>query len=204
MKFNIRYFLARAMKKAFISAVRDSCINSTSKIGAGGTIVNSKFARYSFCGYNCTIINCDVGAFCSIANDVNIGGAEHPSHFVSTSSIFLSHKDVFKRKFASHRYLPSPKTRIGNDVWIGAGVNIKGGVEIGHGAIVGMGSVVTKDVAPYAIVGGNPAKLIRMRFDEHVVNFLVRTEWWNFSDAELTLAGAYFNDPASFMIAAES
>jgi acetyltransferase-like isoleucine patch superfamily enzyme len=160
------YLWAKFAKKVRGSAVLSSRIDPTSKVGSGSQIVNSIFDRHTFCGYDCTIINCRIGSFCSIANGVSIGGARHPMEFASTSPVFLSHKDSVKAEFARHDYSQDAMTTIGNDVWIGERVLIKAGVNVGHGAVVGMGSVVTKDVTPYAIVAGNPSKLIRMRFDE--------------------------------------
>ena len=91
-------------------------------------------------------------------------------HFVSTSPVFLSHRDSVKAKFSRFDYLDLPRTRIGSDVWIGHGAHVRAGVEIGHGAVVGMGSVVTKDVPPYSVVGGNPARVLRMRLSEENIN----------------------------------
>ena len=143
-------------------------MHKTSKVESGTTIINSSMDRHSFCGYDCNINYCDIGAFVSIASRVSIGGSMHPIEFVSTSPVFLSHKDSVKTKFARHDYFNIARTKIGNDVWIGEGVFIKSGVTIGDGAVVGMGSVVTKDVPPYTIFAGNPARLIRKRFTETV------------------------------------
>lgn len=125
-------------------------------------------------------------------------------HFVSTSPVFLSHKDSIKAKFAKHDYLPQVRTTIGADVWIGEGALIKAGVCIGHGAVVGMGAVVTSDVAPYAIVGGNPARLIRFRFDNQVIEKLLQAKWWDFSDQHLHKLGPTMNDPKSLLRALEA
>ena len=196
---NISYIYARILKKLRFSAIKSSCIDPTSKIESGSTVVNSTFKRHSFCGYDCNIINCDVGSFCSIASRVSIGGAAHPIHFVSTSPAFLSHKDSIKEKFSRHEYLPITRTIIGNDVWIGEGAFIKAGVEIGDGAIVGMGSVVTKNVKPYSIVAGNPAKLIKMRFDEKMVAALLKMAWWDRPDNELRRLAEYFDCPEKLL-----
>jgi len=193
------YFLSRAMKKMRMSAIRGSRIHPTSKVESGCTVVASSIARHSFCGYDCSILNCDIGSFCSLASRVTIGGVAHPIDFVSTSPAFLSHKDSIKQKFAHHSYLPTIRTMIGNDVWIGEGAYIKAGVSVGHGAIVGMGSVVTKDVAPYAIVAGNPARLIRMRFDQETVDALLAMAWWDMGDDELRRVSQYFNNPRELL-----
>lgn len=198
--YSTRYFLAKLLKKARGSAVVDCTIDSTSKVEAGTTMVNSVMNRHSFCGYDCSILNCDIGSFCSIASGVSIGGVGHPLHFVSTSPVFLSHKDSVKTKFARHEYLPIVRTHIGHDVWIGERALIKPGVRIGHGAVVGMGSVVTKDVEPYSIVAGNPAHLLRMRFDKHVVEGLLSMHWWDLPDTEIQRLGPLFNDPLKLLL----
>lgn len=117
-----------------------------------------------------------IGRFCSIAGGVSILlGGEHRSDWITTFPF-----SVF---FDSIRDIPGhPKTKggikIGNDVWIGQNALILSGVTIGNGAIIGAGSVVTHDVADYAIVGGNPARLIRMRFSDTIITELLRIGWW--------------------------
>lgn len=96
---------------------------------------------------------------------VSVGLAKHPMTWVSTSPAFYCGRGSIPKNLAVLDFCSdAPKTVIGHDVWIGKGVFIKGGVEIGNGAIIGMGSVVTKDVPPYTIVAGNPAREIRLRF----------------------------------------
>ena len=124
-------------------------------------------------------------------------------HFVSTSPVFLSHRDSVKTKLANFEYLDLPKTLIGNDVWLGRSAHIHAGVTVGSGAVVAMGSVVTRDVEPYAIVGGTPAKVIRMRFPQDVIDGLQATAWWNLSDEELRDWAHLFNDPENFLKAWE-
>lgn len=120
-------------------------------------------------------------------------------HFVSTSPVFLSHRDSVKAKFSKFEYLELPRTRIGNDVWLGHSARIRPGVEIGHGAVVAMGGVVSKDVPPYSIVGGNPARILRMRFSDDIIERLLASEWWNLSDNELGRWAVWFNDPDMFL-----
>lgn len=195
----IEYIFSRVLKKLRGKAVLDSSIASTSKVESGSTLVSTTFGAYSFCGYDCTFIKCDVGRFCSIASKVVIGGARHPMEYVSTSPAFLSHKESIKTKFSKHHYHWDPRTVIGHDVWIGEGVYVKGGVTIGIGAVVGMGSVVTKNIPPYAIYAGNPARLIRYRFSETVVDALLKSQWWEYSDEELHAVAPDFNDPEMFL-----
>jgi acetyltransferase-like isoleucine patch superfamily enzyme len=197
--FPIQYIISRLIKKLRGSAILDSKVHPTSKVESGSTIVRTTFDRHSFCGYDCTLIDCTVGAFCSIANNVTVGGARHPMEYLSTSPVFLHHRDSVKTKFARHRYEWRAKTTIGSDVWIGEGALIKGGVTIGPGAVVGMGSVVTKDVPAYAVVAGNPAKVIRMRFEPDVVEALLKMQWWNCTDAELLRLGPMVVDPRGML-----
>ena len=91
-----------------------------------------------------------------------------------------------------------PKTGIGNDVWIGSNVIIPGGIQIGTGAIVATGSVVVKDVPPYAIVGGNPAKIIRYRFSKEQIDVLLGSEWWNWPIEKIRQQVDEFSDIEKF------
>jgi len=195
----IGYIFSRVMKKIRGSAILNSSIPPTSKVESGSTVINSAFGEHSFCGYDCAFINTTVGRFCSVASRVIVGGARHPIEYVSTSPVFLAHKESIKKKFSRHDYRWEPKTVIGHDVWIGEGVYVKGGVTIGVGAVIGMGSVVTKDVPPYAIYAGNPARLIRYRFSDDVIAGLLKSRWWEYSDEKLTAAAAQFNDPEAFL-----
>jgi len=98
--------------------------------------------------------------------------------------------------------LQNKRTRIGNDVWIGAGATLLGkggGLTIGDGAIVGAGSVVTKDVPPYAIVGGNPARIIRYRFDEAIIRRLLALKWWDWPVERIMAAKEDFKDVNLFL-----
>jgi acetyltransferase-like isoleucine patch superfamily enzyme len=176
---------AKIIRRLRGSDITKSFVHKTSVVNSGSKLFSTSFNRYSYCGYDCKFINSDIGAFCSIASGVIIGGAHHPVEYVSTSPVFLSHKDSVRRKFSKHEYNPVRRTKIGSDVWIGERALVKSGVSIGHGAVIGMGAVVTKDVPPYAIVGGNPARIIRMRFSQAVIDGMLKLEWWNFSEEGL-------------------
>lgn len=195
----IIYIISKLIKKTRLASVLNSEVEQGSKIEAGSSFINSSMQRHSFCGYDCSIINAEIGSFCSIANGVKIGGVAHPMHFVSTSPVFLSHKDSVKAKFARHDFLPAIRTVIEHDVWIGEGAFVKAGVCIGTGAVVGMGAVVTKDVPPYAIVAGNPAKIVRKRFSEETIRSLLRTRWWDLADEQLRKYARYMDNPEVFL-----
>lgn len=137
---------------------------------------------YTFFGQGCLIAQCTIGRFCSIAPNVTIGLGEHPINMFSTHPlVFGAHKALgINKGLGGRRGEQKPPPIIGNDVWIGANVTILRGVKIGDGAVVGAGSVVSKDVAPYSVVGGLPAKEIKKRFPEEVAFRLMATEWWNY------------------------
>jgi len=195
----LSYYWAKLFKKLHGKAVSNSQIHSTSKVEAGSEVVNSSFKKHSFCGYFCEIINCDIGSFCSIGNHVVIGGAMHPINWVSTSPAFYEGKDSIRVKFAEHKRESHKRTVIGHDVWIGTCAIVKQGLTIGDGAVVGMGSVVTKDVEPYSIVAGCPAKEIRKRFDDNTIAELLKAQWWNLPEEELRTLAIHFEDPKEFL-----
>lgn len=193
------YLLVKLFKKLRGSAIRNSHIHKSSKVESGSHIVNTVFGKHSFCGYDCEIINCNIGSFCSIANNVVIGGGKHPMEWVSTSPVFYEGRDSVKAKFSTHKRESAKITYIGHDVWIGERAIIKQGVRIGDGAVVGMGSVVTKDVEPYSIVAGCPAKIIKKRFSEDICNELLSIKWWDFSDEKLKHCAQFIKDPETFI-----
>lgn len=195
----LSYVAARLAVKTRPSSVRGTTLGVDSWIGAGSQVVDADIGRHSFCGYDCIILNAEIGSFCSISRNAYIGGETHPLHFVSTSPVFLSHRDSVRAKFSRHDFLELPRTTIGHDVWIGFRSIIKAGVSIGTGAIIGMGSVVTRDVPPYTIVAGTPARPIRPRFAPHIAEALLRSEWWTYDDERLKAAATLFTDPEAFL-----
>lgn len=171
----VSYLGARFALKVRGAAVINSKVDKTSHIGSGTNFVSSEIGAMSYCGHDCGIIQCKIGKFCSIANYVIIGGDEHPVDWVSTSPAFYDGGGM-KIKLSHHKRTERKTTIIGNDVWIGNGSFIKQGVTIGTGAVIGMGSVVTRDVEPYDIVAGCPAKSIRKRFDDITIEKLLQSE----------------------------
>ena len=152
-----------------------------------GVTFKGRLGYGSYLGENCNL-NAVIGRYCSIAsNVVSIGGIHPSSVFVSTHPCFYSTKKqagftfVENTLFQENVMIDSEGHLIvvGNDVWIGERVMILPGVHIGDGAIIAAGAVVTKNVEPYTIVGGIPARLIRKRFTEYQITRLLDIQWWN-------------------------
>lgn len=141
-----------------------------------------------------------IGRYCSIAGGVRIGEYEHPTHWLSTSAFqYNNTRFAFHDSADSYDKIPEHRADfrgdgpvIGNDVWIGARVTITRGVTIGDGAVVAASAVVSKDVPPYAVVGGVPAAVIRHRFDDDTIKRLLDLEWWRFTPNQLD--GVPFDD----------
>lgn len=139
---------------------RDSEIDAHCVIGA-----------YGYIGKNCYLTKVSIGNYCSIANNVSIGQGEHDLNQISTSSLFYD--DAYK-------VLTKEDCVIGNDVWIGVDAVVFRGVRLGNGSVVGANSVVTKDVPPFAVVVGSPAKIIKYRFENKKIDKIEKSQWWNY------------------------
>lgn len=186
-------------KISMFSLVLDSFVHKKSVVCMGCRVYSSKINRYTFVGKNTFVNHTTIGAFSSISNNCYIGSFSHPIDWVSTSPLFHKGKNIFRKNFAKHQFVPFVETTIGNDVWIGEGCKIKAGVTIGDGAIIGMGSVVTKDVEPYSIYAGCPARKIRNRFGENEIELLKKIKWWEWNDEKIIQNSKYFNDVKSFV-----
>jgi acetyltransferase-like isoleucine patch superfamily enzyme len=189
----------------------ESVLEGANRVGSG-----TEFTGYmgygSYIGRHCNI-NAKIGKYCSIADNVTVAYGDHPTRkYVSTSPSFLSpsgkqngityvKEERFQNlKLADDKY----PVVIGNDVWVATGVILLGGITIGDGAIIAAGAVVNKDVAPYSIIGGVPGKLIRNRFSEDEIDFLLKLEWWNKPFDWINAYSRYFDDIASLRHAIES
>lgn len=176
---------------------KNSQIGKNTVIFNNVNIQNAKIDNYTYIQSNSVISFTNIGKFCSIASNVHIGLAEHPTNFISTSPIFYDNTQSLpffftKKKEFKNIYL---QTTIGADVWIGQNVIIKSGVSVGAGAIIGAGAVVVKNVEPYSIVGGVPAKHIKYRFDELLRYQLIESKWWEYEDEQIEELSSYFSNP---------
>jgi acetyltransferase-like isoleucine patch superfamily enzyme len=124
--------------------------------------------------------NVSIGKYCQLGADVAIHASNHPINYMTT---YVNH-NLFNGDLKKN-IIHSNQIKIGNDVWIGHGVIILGNVTIGNGAILAAGSVVVKDVQPYSIVAGNPAKLIKYRFCESIINEIEKLKWWDMTKDEI-------------------
>ena len=161
--------------------IRSSELGSNIAIGSYTWLTNVAMGRFSYLASRVNLNNVKMGSFCSIGPNVLNHLGNHPTRtFVSTHPAFYT-PDAPTDSFVEKESFPSygGTITIGNDVWIGADVLLMDGISIGDGAVVAARSIVTKDVPPYAIVGGVPARLIRYRFNEEIVQELESFQWWN-------------------------
>lgn len=175
---NVQFFLNCTIDKK-------SQFEGANRIGEF-SIFSGQMGYGTYIGENSRICG-KVGRYCSIAADVRVLSGTHPSKiFVSTSPVFYSlQKSALVNYSKIQRFEEYKKVDeineiiIGNDVWISSGVRIIGGIKIGDGAIIAANSVVTKDVEPYTIIGGVPAKKIKYRFTKEQIEYLLQYKWWD-------------------------
>lgn len=150
-------------------------------IGFSARLHNCKVGKYTRIKPGCVLKNAVIGNYCSIANDVMIGLGQHPTNLLSTNSIFYK-AGITKRFVRPFDFEEERTAYIGNDVWIGNGAVIMDGITIGDGSIVASRAVVTKSIPPFAVVGGVPAKIIRYRFSDDIIQAVKRSKWWELPD----------------------
>lgn len=168
-----------------------------------GVILNEcKVGYASYISSNTVFDNVKIGKFSSIGPNIRVIRGQHPTRdFVSTHPIFYSTQQTIQKSFVTENLFDELRCtkggyalEIGNDVWIGNGATIMEGIYIADGTIIASGANVVKDTSPYSIVGGNPAKMIRYRFDKYIIKFLMDLQWWNKSEEWLENHAKYFVD----------
>lgn len=170
MAFGSPFSIGRRRARSGVSAERHVRLDRCAFIGT----IRVGFRSYA---NDSVLRDCEIGRFCSIGRRCTIGGAGHPLDRLSTHPSFMVEADFGAR------------TTIGNDVWIGDGAVIVAGLTIGDGAVIGANAVVTRDVAPFAVIGGVPARLIRMRFDDATITRIAASIWWRYGDAAIGARG---------------
>lgn len=175
------------------NSLATGCNFTSSTLGFGSYVASNSFIRHT-----------EIGRYCCIGKNVRIIDVTHPSStFVSVHPAFYSLNNatgtsfIENEKFQEKLIIDANSDMaviIGNDVWIGDGAQIIGGHKIGDGAIVAAGAVVTKDVLPYSIVGGVPAKIIRFRFEKDDINYLMQLKWWDKDREWIEKHAAYFEN----------
>ena len=171
--------------------ITEATFGAYTEVGRGTRVAQSVFGDYSYCDRYCDIANAEVGRFANIASFVRIGATDHPldraslHHFMYRSASYWDDAEDDADWFAQRK---ARRARIGHDTWIGHAAQIKPEVTVGHGAVVASGAVVTKDVAPYTIVAGLPARPVRARQPAGIAERLIALAWWDWDHDRLRAA----------------
>ncbi len=172
-----------------------SKFTNRTKLGALVRLLGCNIGKYTIINRGCSLVYATIGNFSSLAGFIQLGAGRHPLNYIATSEIFYNKNRLANQWVKSIEFKGNLPITIGSDVWIGSQAFVMGGVNIGHGAVVGSRSVVTKDVPPYAVVAGVPAKIIKYRFNENVITRLLEIKWWDFDDDEIQRNIDFFREP---------
>ena len=166
-----------------------SNIAKTAKVHRFAKLVNTKLGEHSYIGVGSWTTCCNIGKFCSIGANTNLGLTLHTLDTISTSPIFQLQKNATGVSWTEKDYAPNiletPQTTLEADVWVGSNAIIMPGITLHTGCVVGAGAVVTHNVPPYAIVAGVPARILRYRFSPEIIERLMEIKWWNLPDEEI-------------------
>ena len=172
------------------ASVRDSRLGAWTEVGARTTLAEVEMGDYSYVVHDAQIIYATIGKFCSIASHTRVNPGNHPlervalNHFTYRASAYGLGPDEAGFFDWRRRH----RVTLGHDVWLGHGVIVLPGVTIGTGAAIGAGAVVTKDIPPFAVAVGNPARVIRFRFPEELREALLQIAWWDWPRERLSVA----------------
>lgn len=168
--------------------IQSTLVSTNSRMDESAEIADGVFVgdyvclgKHTYVQHGSEVLSAQIGNFCSIGTNCHIGMFEHPIENISTSS------RLYLRMLKDNEFyndIPGP-AQIGNDVWIGSNSTILGGVKVGDGAVIGAGAVVTKDIPPYAVAVGVPAKVIKYRFSQEKIDQLLKIAWWNWTDEQI-------------------
>ena len=199
VSYQLKYW-GNHLRIGYRATISNSTFATYNWIGRYTVIANCKLDDYTYCGDYCTLNNADIGKFCSIGPNVKIAPGKHPtSLFISTHPVTFNNQPNFVKSFVGHDTFKNyEKVHIGNDVWIGANSIIIDGVTIADGAVIAANSVVNKNVNAYEIVGGVPAKFIKMRFNENEIKYLLKIKWWHKGEEWIKTNIDKFHSPNDF------
>ena len=171
--------------------LRDCVLGKFTDVGERVVMAECELGDYSYVERNAEAIYTDIGKFCAIAANARINALNHPLERVSQHKITYRPNEYFvgsKIDKGFRELRQNKRVVIGHDVWIGHGAIILPGISIGHGAVIAAGAVVTKNVEPYAVVAGVPAKRIKWRFDRRTRETLIALAWWDWEHDKLATA----------------
>jgi acetyltransferase-like isoleucine patch superfamily enzyme len=169
------------LRLGYMTQLNNVVFGKNNFTGNHTVLANVVMGDFSYVGHNSVILEATIGSFCSLAHNILVAPGKHPTDtFVSTHpSLYSNPTNCPKNFFNKDYHNPYRQVTIGNDVWIGSNVVVCDGVKIGDGAVIAAGAVVVKDVEPYNIVGGVPAKLIKKRFENDEIKILLESHWWD-------------------------
>lgn len=173
------------------ATIRDCRLGRYTEVGARTSLTETVLDDYSYIVHDGEVMDTTIGKFCSIASHVRINPGNHPMHRASQAHFTYRARQYWPEEEDDEAFFAWRRSHpvvIGHDVWIGHGVVILPGRTIGTGAVIGAGSIVTRDVEPYTIVAGNPARVIRRRFDEKTAERLQVLAWWDWDHERLRRA----------------
>lgn len=207
-QFILRHFYVKNSKYLHMTCEVDKKTKLTGKnrVGKHSKIRNTTLGFQSYIGDNCDIENTLIGNYSCISHNVVIVQGQHPINgFLSIHPAFFqkNYKFSYVKKdfFDSYKYIDKENRFaciIGNDVWVGYGAMIMSGVRIGDGAVIAAGSIVTKDVEPFSVVAGVPARKIKQRFHENFIDLIEESKWWSKDETWIKEHADMFNSPSRF------
>lgn len=178
----------------------NTILGNSTRVMAPFFLQDVQVGDYSYIAKNGNVSHCIIGKFCSIGPNFCCGLGIHPTKGISTAPMFYSTARQNGMTLSKvNKVEESKQTVIGNDVFIGANVSVLDGVHVSDGVVIGAGAVVTRDIPPYAIAVGVPAKVVKYRFDETTIKELLENQWWNGDDEVLKQVEHDFWDVDAFL-----